>query len=84
MKMESEKLARIRWNCRRGMLELDIVLTRFFDRQFPKLSNTEKAQFEQLLYCHDQDLFNWILGSATTEMSEFHEILLKIKHIINN
>ncbi|MFZ1712954.1 MAG: succinate dehydrogenase assembly factor 2, partial [Nitrosomonas sp.] len=32
---------RIRWRCRRGMLELDIVLQRFLDNQYARLSESQ-------------------------------------------
>lgn len=33
---------KIRWKCRRGMLELDIILENFYEQQFQTLTNDEK------------------------------------------
>ena len=43
------ELDRIRWHCRRGLLELDIVLNRFLDRELGSLSAAELQAFKGLL-----------------------------------
>ncbi len=40
---------RIRWQCRRGLLELDLALTAFLDRHFARLETSEVALFRELL-----------------------------------
>jgi antitoxin CptB len=52
----------LRWACRRGMLELDILLGCFLEEAFPKLSLKEQTGFIQLLDHNDQDLFVWLTG----------------------
>lgn len=56
------QIAKLRWNCRRGMLELDLLLLPFLEKVFPKLSAQEQTVFEQLLACTDQDLYIWLIG----------------------
>jgi antitoxin CptB len=51
---------RLRWQCRRGMLELDIILNRFVDQYWQDLDNDLKAEFELLLRCPDQQLQKWL------------------------
>lgn len=53
--------ARLQWQCRRGMLELDIILGNYLRNNFMSLSAAEKIDFENLLSCQDQDLFNWLV-----------------------
>jgi antitoxin CptB len=53
---------RIRWHCRRGMLELDIVLTRFLERHFDNLSQGELKAFTELLDYPDNDLWDVVSG----------------------
>lgn len=55
---------RTRWQCRRGMLELDLVLTRFLDGHYPRLDADGKRAFDQLLAYPDHELWNLILGRA--------------------
>ena len=55
-------LERARWRCRRGMLELDIVLLRFLDRYYLQLNSQQLEQFERLLDLPDNDLWDLITG----------------------
>lgn len=51
---------RARWRCRRGMLELDIILQRFMDKYYRQLSAEEILQFDKLLLLSDNDLWDLI------------------------
>lgn len=55
-----KELERIRWRCRRGLLELDIILQRFVDEHYAKLDETGLRQFETLLDLSDNDLWDMI------------------------
>ena len=55
-----KNLERARWRCRRGLLELDIVLQRFMDEYYVKLNEAELRQFETLLGLPDNDLWDMI------------------------
>ena len=55
---------RIQWNCRRGLLELDLILQRFLDRRFDKLSVSEVKMFKELLEFADNDLLDMVMGRA--------------------
>jgi antitoxin CptB len=52
--------ARMRWRCRRGMLELDIVLQRFIDEHYTQLDERQLGQFGILLSLPDHDLWAMI------------------------
>ena len=54
--------AKLRWACRRGMLELDVLLRPFVDEAFDALSDKDKAIFQRLLTADDPDLFAWFMG----------------------
>lgn len=53
---------RLRWRCRRGMLELDLILLRFLEQSYPHLSEAEKAAFARLLELADDELLALIEG----------------------
>ena len=55
-----KEFERVRWRCRRGMLELDIILQRFMDKHYRHLSSEEKLQFDKLLTLADNDLWDLI------------------------
>ncbi|MEM7195399.1 MAG: succinate dehydrogenase assembly factor 2 [Pseudomonadota bacterium] len=62
-----ESLRRVRWLCRRGTKELDVVLNRFVDQRFEHLSDTEKILFRQLLDMPDPVLQEWFFGERGSE-----------------
>lgn len=51
---------RLRWQCRRGMLELDILLNRFLDLQWVNLDDDLKREFTVLLGRSDRQLQAWL------------------------
>ena len=53
----------LQWQCRRGMLELDIILQRFINSGYDQLSDEDKKRFSQLLRCQDDQLFRWFMGN---------------------
>lgn len=67
--------ARIRWRCRRGMLELDIVLLRFMNSHYAQLDEYERELFEALLTYSDHDLWNMITHKMEAPDKVFQPIL---------
>ena len=59
------ELERIRWQCRRGMLELDLVLNRFVEQDLAGLAPAELETFRQLLEEPDPRLLAWVMGQET-------------------
>ena len=60
--LEQDRLNRIRWRSRRGMLENDLVLTRFLDGRGPSLTEDEVAMLDRLLDLSDNELWDLISG----------------------
>ena len=58
------RLRRLRWHARRGMLENDLVLTRFLDRQAARLGPAELDALDVLLGLPDGELLDLLLGRA--------------------
>ncbi len=76
--------ARTRWHCRRGMLELDLLLLAFFDKQYAALSADEKRLFQTLLTYPDPDLFSWLMGHAIAPSLELDTMVKCIRNVRNN
>ncbi len=55
---------RLQWQCRRGMLELDLLLNRFFQQQYDKLTTQQQHDFEALLRVSDAELYAWFMQQA--------------------
>jgi antitoxin CptB len=53
---------RLRWRARRGLLENDLILTRFLDRHESSLSDADVAGLDRLLDLSDNELMDLILG----------------------
>ena len=69
------EMSRLRWMCRRGMKELDVVLTRYLDERYADSSDAEQALFQQLLQMPDPDLYNLLLRRTNTDDAELARIL---------
>ena len=69
---------RLLWASRRGMLELDLILTSFLEKQYANLSLADQNLYGKLLREQDQDLFAWFLQRQDPEDPE----LLRIVRII--
>ncbi|KAF0205925.1 MAG: hypothetical protein FD173_614 [Gallionellaceae bacterium] len=72
---DAVELARLRWRCRRGLLELDIVLGRFVERQYAGLDPPQKVVFDVLLDLPDNTLWDRITGKEPTEHKAQNELL---------
>jgi antitoxin CptB len=59
--------ARLRWRSRRGMLENDLILTRFLDAHEVELTDEEVDAFTRLIDLSDNDLFALLLGRNEPE-----------------
>ena len=66
---------RLRWACRRGMLELDVLFMPFVEDAYDDLSAENKAIFERLLVCQDPELFAWFMGHEICEDKELNAMV---------
>jgi antitoxin CptB len=69
------EIDRVRWQCRRGLLELDVVLTRFLDRHFETLTPLQRATFDRLLDYPDNDLWDFVTGKQPPPDAETARII---------
>ncbi len=60
--MPAAELGRLRWRCRRGMRELDVLLERYVDEQFCAASRADQEAFRQLLDTQDTIIYAYCLG----------------------
>ncbi|MGD9000820.1 MAG: succinate dehydrogenase assembly factor 2 [Granulosicoccaceae bacterium] len=74
-------LARLRWQCRRGMLELDYLLEDFLDRQFGALGNNDKALFVELLKCSDTELQAWLIEKQPVNDVRLRNMVARIREV---
>jgi len=62
--VDERRLARLRWRCRRGLLENDLILARFMETRAGTLTEDRVAMLDRLLDLPDNDLWELIAGRA--------------------
>jgi antitoxin CptB len=77
--MKTQIPPRLRWACRRGMLELDILLGNFLEQAYLVLPLDEQAIFLKVLQCEDQDLFEWLTVKKIPQDPEIKSMIEKIR-----
>lgn len=77
--LTAHEKARLKWNCRRGMLELDLILHRFLEKGLDLLNNKQAGQFTELLTHNDPELFAWLMGHEVPPTNELVEIVAFIR-----
>ena len=70
---------RLRFQCRRGMLELDVILQPYFDRALTELDQTAWQEFIALLSEPDPDIYSWLMGYAKPENPKFQRAIAAIR-----
>jgi len=70
---------RLAWRCRRGMLELDLVLESFLAQGYDRLTMTEQADFTRLLELPDQELFEALLGIRQLKERDLAHVITRIR-----
>jgi antitoxin CptB len=73
------QLARLRWQCRRGTKELDLLLQRYLDSGYLLADDEEKALFVELLELEDDELLGVLMGDLEVETGEMKVLVEKIK-----
>jgi len=68
--LDPVSLQRVRWRSRRGLLELDIVLGRFIEKEYAQLDVAGQRAFEALLDMPDNPLWDMIAGRAERGVQE--------------
>lgn len=70
---------RIRWRCRRGMRELDMLLEGYLNRQFDQAPAAQQAAFLQLLEQEDPDIWSWLVGHSQPPAA-LADVVLRLQH----
>ena len=74
-------MARLRWRCRRGMRELDVMLTRYLDRVWPTASPAERDAFTELVAMQDPDLFGYLVGRTSPAEEQQRAVIACIRRL---
>jgi antitoxin CptB len=77
------KRARLRWRARRGLLENDLIVTRFLDEHETTLTDEEVDAFSRLMDLADNELMDLLLGrkepSGDVDLPSVHALLVRLR-----
>jgi len=70
---------RVRWLLRRGMKELDVVVTRYYEQHYPNVSEAEQATFVRLLETvEDPDIWSWVMDYSPVP-AEYADVIDRLR-----
>jgi antitoxin CptB len=74
-------LSRMRWHCRRGMRELDVLLTRYFEEVYPSATLQHQQAFADLLDLQDPLIMAYVTGKQTPDSKEIADVIQQFTHL---
>jgi antitoxin CptB len=81
--VDARTLSKLRWRCRRGLLENDLLIERFFERQAGSISVEQARGLEALMDLADNDLLDLLLGRTEPvgglKRTEVREVLALLR-----
>lgn len=77
----SAHLSRLRWHCRRGMRELDVLLTRYFEQIYPTASPSQQLAFESLLDLQDPLILAYLTGGETPDRQDIQDVIQQLTRL---
>jgi antitoxin CptB len=75
------ELSRLRWLCRRGMKELDVVMSRYLEEYYESASSIDQGIFKALLEMPDPDLYKLLLGRGEENDPELVRFIDFLRHM---
>ncbi len=76
-------ISQLRWHCRRGMLELDVMFRRFLDQHYPSLDLEDQQCFVELLTLEDDQLWDWLSGRFSPSDPQQKQLVEQIRRPAN-
>jgi antitoxin CptB len=81
--LDARSLSRLKWRCRRGLLENDLFIERFFSRHEETITRRQAAGLQALMDLPDNDLLDLLLRRkeplGETNLPEVHEVLALLR-----
>ena len=71
----------VRWRCRRGVKELDVLLERWFDGCYLQASSAEQAEFHRFLELPDPEVAGYLLGNEQPANARLRALVAAILRI---
>ena len=84
MSAQITEYSELKWRCRRGMLELDILLNSYLDKNYNTMSQQQGDLFGEVLDYPDQVLFDLLLGNMQSSDARVNRLVSEIQRISCN
>jgi antitoxin CptB len=72
------EFGKLRWRCRRGMRELDVLLTRYVDQEYRTAAPEQQDAFRRLLEMQDPVIHAYFLGRETPPDAVLASLIARI------
>jgi len=72
---------RVKWRSRRGLLELDIFFTRYYDTHLDALRDAELETLLDMLTTDDIVLWSWVSGREECPVAEWKGLIAAIRQL---
>ena len=77
--MDERSWARLRWRCRRGMLENDLILTRWLDAAGSAMPDDDVAALNRVLDLADNDLWDLLCGRTASDDEQVQQLVTRMR-----
>ncbi len=76
--MNTEHLSQVKWHCRRGMRELDVLLMRYVDCDYLHTDPEHRQAFETLLSLQDPEILDLLTGRTVAEDPQLQDVVQRL------
>lgn len=73
-------VGQLRWRCRRGMRELDVLLERYLQERYPSAPAAEQQAFVALLEAPDPQLFAYVVQREVPENPDWAHVIAFLRN----
>jgi len=77
------ELSQMKWRCRRGIKELDIILSQYLEENYSSAPDNEQRAFRDLLYLEDPVLYSLLLETEKSGSPELNALIDKLKNLFS-
>ena len=79
-----EEIGKLRWRCRRGMKELDLLTLGYLEQHYPTASAEEQQAFAALLELQDPLLMSYMVGRETPADGTTARVVAVMRKLLNS
>jgi antitoxin CptB len=82
--MAPASAGQLKWRCRRGMRELDVLLERYLQERYPSAPAAEQQAFVALLEAPDPQLFAYVVQREVPADPDWAHVIAKLRNLDSN